>query len=478
MIAVLRRLVFAVGILVCQLDVSLPADDPEQQPDQPKPASAESDPTGDPGAKTDAFQLSDRVGDILSPLFVAIKTAQVSRATIEVLSDSLMSGRIVDSKKSTYQIASKSPDHFTIYLKEPSQRTRIYNDGKSMVVALAPDAYFRLPDPLTNVAAVLGLPVPMGPYPEPILALTLAGVDPATSLVSGMKSIEIMDEKDFRGTIPAVHLRGVQADTVTWDLWLSKDDPPKPLRMLVDLTPMLLASQELQLPKGYSHQIRFDFLSWRVTGSVDDNLFSFAPAKDATEYKSLEHYHQVVASLAAQHPLLGKSMPKFNATLFSGKEINSVDLQDKVVVFDFWASWHEPCAEILPLIKLVSDEFADKGVMFLAINIREDEQQINAFLQKHKLNVPVAMDTDGSITESFLVETLPKTIVVGKNGIIESVHDGFPGEKEFKQRLRDELEVLSVGGRIATSRNSAEPSQEVLENQQDAETTREQETNE
>ncbi len=446
------RLLIALALTIASLQgVPLIADEPQQAADpsaaQPAPA------TGSPGSEQakDRFELSDDVRDLLSPLFLAIKNADVSRATIEVLSDSLITGRIIESKKSIYQIASKAPDKFTIYLKEPSERARIYSDGASLVVALAPDAFFRCSETISNQQAMLGLPIPMGPYPEPILALTLAGVDPATALVSGMKSIEIVDEKDFRESIPAVHLHAVQADEVNWDLWLSKQQPPRPLRMLVDLTPMLLSSAELRLPKGYSHQIRFDFVSWRVTGQVDDSLFSFTPAADAKEYKSLQHYTESMTAANNQSSLLGKNAPQFAAELLNADRIEAKDLANRVVVIDFWASWYQPCADILPLLKEVTDDFADKDVVFLTFNIRENEDEIKAFLQTQQLDIPVALDKDGAITKSFLVETLPQTLVIGKNGKVESIHTGFPGTEQLKQRLRDELEVLSMGGQIATS---------------------------
>ena len=431
-----------VVILVASTDLRLVADDSKQEADTTDTQNQET--------ATEDFEISSEVQEILSPLFVAIKNAEVSRATIEVLSDSLMAGRVVESKKSVYQIASRAQNKFTIYWKEPSQRTRIYSDGTSAVVALAPDAYFRLPEPISNAEAMLGLPVPMGPYPEPVLALTLAGVDPAASLLDGMKSIELIDEKKFRGKTPAVHLHGVQADAVTWDLWLTKDETPTPIRLLVDLTPMLLASPELKLPRGYSHQLRFDFLSWRVTGKVEDSLFTFKPAENATEYESIEDYNRAVAAAAALPPLLGKNLPEFEGKTLSGKTISSADLEDKIAVIDFWTSWHKPCAEILPTIKKVCDQFADQGVIFIALNVREEEKQIRSFLKEQELDIPVVIDPQGSISESFKIQAVPQTVVVGKNGKVESVHLGYPGKESLTQRLTDELEVLSVGGHIAT----------------------------
>jgi hypothetical protein len=102
----------------------------------------------------------------------------------------------------------------------------------------------------------------------------MAGVDPAISYLGGMKSIEIVDREAFSGDVPAIHLRGVQSDAVTWDLWIATDETARPLRLAVDLTPMLVASDQVQIPAGYAYQLRFDFLSWRVTGEIDETLFT------------------------------------------------------------------------------------------------------------------------------------------------------------------------------------------------------------
>ncbi len=164
---------FRVGfVVVLFFIVPLYADEPGDQKKTSAPQNA-----GDEAQPKDTpppFVLTDEVRDALVPLFSSIAKADVSRATVEMLADSVIGGAVVDSQKSTYQIASIHPNKFTIYLKEPEQRARIYCDGESMAVAVAPDAYFRLPDAITNQEAVTSLPIPLGPYPEPVLALTMA----------------------------------------------------------------------------------------------------------------------------------------------------------------------------------------------------------------------------------------------------------------------------------------------------------------
>ncbi|GAA5511134.1 redoxin domain-containing protein [Novipirellula caenicola] len=402
-------------------------------------------------SKSAAFTLSDEVRKVLEPFFASIHKADVSRVTVEMLTESIVQGKVVESRKSTYQIASKHPDKFTIYLKEPDQRTRIYANGKEMVVALSPEAYYRIDDRLDLQQAVVELPIAMGAYPEPVMALSLAGVDPSLSFLGGMKSVEIVSRGKFRGRVPAVQVHGVQDDAVSWDLWLSEEEPTKPLRLLVDLTAMLRATKQVQVPQGFKYQVQFDFLSWRMSGEVSDALFAFRPAKDATEYDSLDDYLQSVAGAVAEHPLLGKKAPAFSGATLSEQPVSLEELKDKVIVLDFWATWCAPCVAAMPVLQEVTGEFADKDVVFLAVNVGEDLELVKSFLEKQDIDLDVVLDPGGKISDAFRADAIPQTVVVGKSGVIESVHMGFPGADELRQRLTDELTVLSVGGHIEST---------------------------
>lgn len=400
-------------------------------------------------------ELDKELQSILEPLFKSLSDADVSRATVEMLADSVMNGQVVQSETSTFQIASTRPNQFTVYLKQPDQRTRLYCDGKKFVAAMAPDAYFELPEVISIQQAVTDLPVPMGPYPEPLLALTMAGANPAISFVAGMKSINLIDQKLFRDKVPASHVRGVQADGVIWDLWVTDEASPKPLRLLVDMTPMLIASDQVHVPEGFSYQVRYDFLTWRVAGDVDNSLFVFTPAKDAVKYKSLDDYFASIAGVNNEHPLLGTAMPGFTGKTIDGKSFDSRILKDRVVVLDFWATWCSPCLSAMPIIQNVVKDFKDQKVLLIAINTGEEGQKVAEFLKQQELDLNVLLDPDGKIADGFVVDAIPQTILIGKDGTIEAVHVGFDGDKDLKETLSDELEVLTVGGKLASATKSA-----------------------
>lgn len=399
----------------------------------------------------DVFDLSDDAKQILFPLFSAISQASVSRTTVELSAETIVNGEVVETQTSTYQIASRAPDHFTIYLKEPEQRTRIYNDKEQLSIALAPDAYLRLTAPVTIATAVDELPIPMGPYPEPVLALSMAGFDPAITFIGGMKSVVLADHAPFRGKTPASHLKGVQDDLVTWDLWVTQERVPRPLRLIVDLTAMLRGSRQVDLPPGFQHQLRFDFLSWRITGEVPDTLFRYDPPENAKQYSSVEAYHQSIAGVVDAHPLLGKPMPSFAGVTLDNRSITSSDLKDKVVVLDFWSTWCDPCVAAMPTLERVTKRYADKDVVFYAVNVGETAGKVRGFLKEQRWDVNVMVDPQAKIAAAFQADAIPQRIIIGKNGIIESVHVGFHGEEALEQQLTDELDVLYQGGRIASA---------------------------
>lgn len=263
--------------LCCAASFGLPAAN-AQRPSAQRPASKQ-EPQAPPAVKT------------LEPLFRQIRDARTSRVTIELSSETIIDGAVVSRQPSTYQIASAAPSSYTVYLKDAQQGTRIFCNGRKTTIALSPTAYTNLDQSTSMQESVLQLPLPMGPYPEVILALSLAGVDPTITLTTGMKSILLKDREKFRGETPAIHFTGVQDDDVQWDLWMTQDKQPKPLRLLVDLSKMLRANGDLEMPAGYRYLLRFDFKTWRLNNRTDPTLFEYTPTKGAKEFESVESYY-------------------------------------------------------------------------------------------------------------------------------------------------------------------------------------------
>ena len=49
--------------------------------------------------------------------------------------------------------------------------------------------------------------------------------------------------------------------------------------------------------------------------------------------------------------------PPFTVTTIDGNHVSMDDLQGKVVLVDFWATWCAPCREALPSIREIAKKF-------------------------------------------------------------------------------------------------------------------------
>jgi peroxiredoxin len=101
----------------------------------------------------------------------------------------------------------------------------------------------------------------------------------------------------------------------------------------------------------------------------------------------------------------------------------------------------------MPQVDGVAEKFADRGLVFYAVNVQEDAETIKEFLKTSELEVPVAMDADGQITQSYGVSGIPQTVLIGKDGKVQVVHVGF--SDSLGDELSKQVEDLLAGKDLA-----------------------------
>jgi thiol-disulfide isomerase/thioredoxin len=119
-----------------------------------------------------------------------------------------------------------------------------------------------------------------------------------------------------------------------------------------------------------------------------------------------------------ESPLVGTPARNFSVELLGGGRMSLKELQGRIVVLDFWASWCGPCVKAMPEVIRVTDDFADRGVVLIALNQEEQEKLIGAFVISNGLKVRVGLDRNASIARQFGVETIPQTFVIDQQGLI------------------------------------------------------------
>lgn len=177
----------------------------------------------------------------------------------------------------------------------------------------------------------------------------------------------------------------------------------------------------------------FLFSNWKLNPPIDDSIFEFTPPAGV----------QKIENKQPRDPLIGETAPDFTLSTIDGKKITLSEFKGKkVVVLDFWASWCGPCRMAMPVIQEVSKELSDKDVVFFAVNQGEDKETILNFINKFNIQIPVLMDKNLIAGTKYRVESIPRLVIIDKNGIVKSGHFGY--SPNLKTELKSEiLKILS-----------------------------------
>ena len=122
-------------------------------------------------------------------------------------------------------------------------------------------------------------------------------------------------------------------------------------------------------------------------------------------------------------PQVGFLAPDFTATTLAGETVTLSQLRGTPVVLNFWATWCPPCRAELPHFQAAHEAQGDRATI-LAVDEREDPQQVAGFAQRLGLTFPIPLDTDGRIGVQYRVRALPTTYFIDANGVIRRVIRG------------------------------------------------------
>ncbi len=149
------------------------------------------------------------------------------------------------------------------------------------------------------------------------------------------------------------------------------------------------------------------------------------------------------SSSGSESPLVGKPAPDFTLELLGGKSFHLAEAKGKVVLLDFWATWCGPCLQAMPQVEAVAEEFKDRGVQLVAVNLQEDPKQITAMLERHKMHPTVALDRDGAVAQKYEANAIPQTVIIDREGKVARLFVG--GGPQLGDQLREALKAVLEG---------------------------------
>lgn len=159
-------------------------------------------------------------------------------------------------------------------------------------------------------------------------------------------------------------------------------------------------------------------------------------------------------SALKQLDFIGKPAPVISAEKWlNSKPLFLKDLKGKVVIIDFWAPWCPPCRKVIPTLAKDFNELKDKGLVVIGFTklygsyrddiqnkgpVEADEERalIQGFVERWKLNYPIAISDKGEDFNDYGVSGIPTMVFIDKAGNVFDIKVGSGDEAAITAKIK------------------------------------------
>ncbi len=326
------------------------------------------------------------------------------------------------------------PNRLALIVDEGKMGITVVSDGKQLTQYLPVLNQYMVSEVPNTFAQMTDIGVPLK---ATILGtqgnlIPVGGDEYFQRLTAGVISSKYVGTEKI-GDTSCHHLRFTEQH-FDWHIWIEEGKRPVVHKVLVDMSKQY-ADEKASITYTAS------FSDWNVAPKFKDSDFQFTPPKTAEQVDEL-------IEREPPHPLLGKPAPLFKTADLDGKPFELKNhLGKDVVLLDFWSTSCGPCIMLMPELEAVAEKFADRGVVYRAINGGEDAESIKAFLEATKIKAPILLDQELKIWRGYHVEPIPQTVLIGKDGKVQAVHLGY--SPALAGEITKQIEALLAGKDLA-----------------------------
>ena len=136
---------------------------------------------------------------------------------------------------------------------------------------------------------------------------------------------------------------------------------------------------------------------------------------------------------------VGESAPDFTLVDLEGNQVSLSDFRGKTVFVNFWATWCPPCRAEMPEIEAVYQEYKDKGVVVIGVDILEPEDVVRQFVEQGGYSWIFALDTSGEVAANYEITAIPTSFFIDREGIIQVVAIGAMTKRTMETKLAEAM---------------------------------------
>ncbi|MBI5137442.1 MAG: TlpA family protein disulfide reductase [Nitrospirae bacterium] len=125
-------------------------------------------------------------------------------------------------------------------------------------------------------------------------------------------------------------------------------------------------------------------------------------------------------------PNIGFTAPDFELVDTRGNRVSLSSFRGNVVLLNFWATWCGPCRIEMPTLQALTEDYAARSFRVVAVaGDPEGVRKVAPFMDGLGLTFPGLIDQDGRIQDMYLVNALPMTYVLDRQGVVVYKMVGF-----------------------------------------------------
>ena len=128
----------------------------------------------------------------------------------------------------------------------------------------------------------------------------------------------------------------------------------------------------------------------------------------------------------------------FTLKNLDGVEVPLESFKGKAILFNFWATWCEPCRDEIPALVELQHEYEDKLTVVGMLVLDPVDKETKPFVERYKVNYPLLDVNDRVDVEDAYgpIVGLPSSVLVAPDGRIAARYSGPRSKEQFERDIK------------------------------------------